>query len=217
LSGNRFQIAVRQIEGDLSVLEARLARVAEHGVPNYFGEQRFGRGGNNLMRADGMLRGRFRERNRHKRGLYLSAARSWLYNRVLAVRVEEGSWNRPLPGDAMILDGRRGAFTADPLDQAILARCAAGEIHPSGPLWGRGERLCSGPVRESEDTVLGESLAWREGLEAAGLEQERRALRLPVREMQWTLEPELLRLAFRLDAGAYATAVLREIVEGPAE
>lgn len=82
LSGNTFAITVRELEGDLQALATRLDSIAARAVPNYFGEQRFGREAGNLARAEAMLSGRWRDR--HQRGLYLSAARSALFNAVLA-------------------------------------------------------------------------------------------------------------------------------------
>ncbi|MGA7539262.1 MAG: tRNA pseudouridine(13) synthase TruD [Steroidobacteraceae bacterium] len=49
---------------------------------------------------------------------------------------------------------------------------------------------------------------------AAGMEQERRSLRLAVRELRWRRDPDAsdcIILEFRLSRGAYATAVLREL------
>ena len=48
-------------------------------------------------------------------------------------------------------------------------------------------------------------------LEAAGLDQERRSLRLSVRELGVQLESGAVLLEFRLARGAFATAVLREL------
>lgn len=214
LRGNAFDIVLRELDAPRAALDARLSRIAAEGVPNYFGEQRFGIDGGNLERAAAMFAGRLRERNRSKRGLYLSAARSWLFNLVLARRVEDGTWNRALDGDVMMLDGSQAVFDAGPGDAAIDGRVQSMDIHPTGPMWGRGELRTRGEARRIEEEVLESHAAWREGLERAGMKQERRALRLPVRDLGWTLaEPRSLRLRFFLGAGSYATGVLHEIVE----
>lgn len=213
LQGNRFRLIVREMDGDLAVLEERLRRVAEGGVPNYFGEQRFGRDGGNLLRADAMFAGR-RERDRHKRGLYLSAARSFLFNRVLGRRVEQGTWNRILPGEVLNLDGRRAVFRAEPGDDTLAGRLAGGDIHPTGPLWGDGEPLVTDEVLALEQALAADYEPWLAGLAAARLEPERRSLRLPVRDLQWEQGSKSLELTFFLDAGAYATTVLRECIKG---
>jgi len=214
LKGNRFRLHVIKLSGDMSGLEERLQRVAKEGVPNYFGEQRFGFSYDNLRRADAMFRGEFREPDRHKRGLYLSAARSYLFNEVLSRRVTDGNWNLPLPGEALMLAGSHSFFVADEIDATILGRIEAWDIHPSGPLWGRGEMACRGDAKELEHQVLATHADWCAALEKAGLEQERRELRLPVQDLSWIIDAEqrVLTLSFMLDAGSYATTVLRELI-----
>lgn len=214
LKGNRFRLHITKLSGDLAGLEECLQRVARDGVPNYFGEQRFGFNHDNLRRADAMFRGEFRERDRHKRGIYLSAARSYLFNEVLSRRVSDGTWNVPLPGEALMLAGSHSFFVADEIDATILARIAEGDIHPSGPMWGRGELASHAEARGLEQEVLAAHGDWCAALEKEGLEQERRALRLPVQDLSWIIDAEqqVLTLSFMLDAGSYATTVLREVV-----
>src|SRR5262249_14981554 len=45
LVGNAFRLRLRAVEGDPAALDERLAVVCSTGVPNYFGEQRFGHNG----------------------------------------------------------------------------------------------------------------------------------------------------------------------------
>ena len=214
LRGNRFRITLRQVSANRVELESRLQRIASDGVPNYFGEQRFGRDGANIDRARRLFEGRFREKNRTKRGLYLSAARSLLFNEVLSSRVAAGNWNQALAGDVMILDGRRGSFLVEQVDAEILERLAAMEIHPTGPLWGRGELPTHDTIRQLEEKVLTDYPDLREGLEKAGMEMERRALRLPVEGLTWSWpEADSLQLEFALHSGCYATTVLRELID----
>lgn len=211
LSGNAFRITLRDLDGDPAELAARIERIVALGVPNYFGEQRFGHDAHNLERAEALLSGREKVRDRHQRGLYLSAARSALFNAVLAQRVTAGSWNTALPGDVLMLAGSHSSFMADPVDDAIRQRVTEGDLHPTGPLWGAGELRSAGAVRELEETVAAALPVFRDGLATAGLEQERRALRLLISDI--TLEfpaPHTAVLGFRLPAGAYATTVLRE-------
>lgn len=211
LRGNRFAILVRDVEGAGEDLEARLRTIADAGVPNYFGAQRFGRNASNLERAQALFDGR--RLGRRDRAMALSAARSWLFNLVLAERVEQGTWDRPLPGDLVMLDGSHSIFPAQEPDALLESRCAAHDLHPTGPLWGRGEPGTSGECRALEEGVLASWAHWRAGLERAGLRQERRALRAPVRDLRWDVpEAGSLRLQFSLDRGSYATAVLRELV-----
>ncbi len=209
---NRFRITLRGLNGECSDLEQRLQLIREQGVPNYFGLQRFGHAGGNLDKARALFSGELREPDRHLRGLYLSAARSWLFNQVLSARVAAGSWNRALPGEALLMNNTTSTFTVRILSSEIERKVATGELHPGGPLWGRGKPTCLADVLALEQAVLTDEMVLREGLEKAGMEQERRALRLPVKGLQWQfISPEVLQLEFALSAGAYATSVLREL------
>ncbi len=214
LAGNRFRIILREVEADPECLAVRLAMVRREGVPNYFGPQRFGRDGVNLEAAAAMFEGR-RVKDRHTRGLYLSAARAFLFNTVLARRVAAGNWQRHLPGDVMMLAGSRSHFRAEAADPELDARLAAFDIHPSGPLWGRGDLPTRAAARDLEARLPADHPLFCHGLEQAGLDQERRPLRLPVPDLAWTHDPDTrtLTLTFTLPAGAYATTVIREIIE----
>jgi tRNA pseudouridine13 synthase len=212
LAGNRFVLTLREVEGDRGAIEARLGAIAARGVPNYFGEQRFGRGGDNVSKALSMFAGR--RVPREERSHLLSAARSELFNRVLAARVRASCWDVGLDGEVWILDGSRSVFGPEPWNDTLAARLARFDIHPSGPLWGRGELRSGGDARVLEQAALedGRIADLRAGLERAGLEQERRALRLRPEafSFEW-VEPQALRLCFELPSGAYATAVLAEL------
>lgn len=207
LEGNRFRIRARGEPPSPQALQERLARIAAHGVPNYFGPQRFGRGGANLanLPADpGALRP-------GERGFVLSAARSLLFNAVLAERVRTGCWAEIRVGDRAQLDGRGSHFAVEVADATLRERAARLEIHPSGPLWGRGEPDTLGAIRALETDRVRRFPAASVLLEAAGMRQERRSLRLAVRELEAQIEPGAVLLQFRLTRGAYATAVLREL------
>jgi tRNA pseudouridine13 synthase len=212
LAGNRFVLTLRGANGERDAVEARLRAIAAHGVPNYFGEQRFGRGGDNVDKALGMFRGR--RVRREERTHLLSAARSALFNRVLAARVADGSWDRGLEGEVWMLDGSRSVFGPEPWSDALGERLAAFDIHPSAPLWGRGELRTRGEARSLEEKTLADDAAreLRAGLESAGLKQERRATRLRPQAMAWDWPEEgVLRIGFELPAGCYATVLLPEI------
>jgi tRNA pseudouridine13 synthase len=194
---------------DRASIDARLQAIAAHGVPNYFGEQRFGRDGANLDAARAMFAGR--RVGRDKRSILLSAARSHLFNAILGERVARGDWNRGLAGEVWMLDGSHSVFGPEPLTPELERRCVELDIHPTGALWG------SGPLRSDADVAALESAGIAAfpdlvaGLEHAGLRQERRALRLPVRELAWRWLDADLELAFFLPAGSYATSVLHAL------
>lgn len=213
LRGNQFNLIIRDIEGDASDLEQRMNIIKQNGVPNYFGEQRFGIDGQNIKKAEIMFGGK-REKDRFKRSIYLSAARSVMFNDVLSQRVEMNKWASGLPGDVMLLDNSHSYFLATIIDDEITRRLIEHDIHPSGPLWGRGELLSKDIVAELESKLPSKFEIFDVGLKNARLDQDRRALRLSVKELDWRYEEDnkLLYLSFFLPAGGYATSVLREIV-----
>ncbi|MDN5925146.1 MAG: tRNA pseudouridine(13) synthase TruD, partial [Xanthomonadales bacterium] len=108
LAGNRFELVLREVSGDHALAEQRLAAIAARGVPNYFGEQRFGRGGANVERALAMFAGK--RVDRATRSMLVSAARSQIFNDVLAARVVDGSWDQALDGEIWSLAGSRSWF-----------------------------------------------------------------------------------------------------------
>lgn len=210
LAGNRFVIKVRGTAIDDTSLAGRLAAVAARGVPNYFGPQRFGRGGSNL----GRLNAPVRTLRPAERGFVLSAARSLVFNAVLAERVTAGSWDRLEPGDLANLDGRASHFAVEAVDDTLAARSARLDIHPTGPLWGRGAPRSGGGVLELEQRVAADFAAACDLVTRAGMEQERRSLRLAVRDLHWRRDADVadaIVVEFRLSRGAYATVVLREV------
>ena len=142
----------------------------------------------------------------------MSAARSALFNAVLAERVRRGDWNRLLPGEAVMLDGRRSFFRASDVDATLVARCEAMDVHPSGPLWGRGDSPAQGEALAVETAVAAAEPSLCALLQEQALEHERRSLRLPVRGLDWSLAAGVLTLRFELPRGAFATAVLHELV-----
>jgi tRNA pseudouridine13 synthase len=210
LRGNFFRIALREVSGDRAQADAVLARIAAQGVPNYFGEQRFGRDAANVDKAIAMFAGK--RVQRHERSLLLSAARSHLFNRALAARVERGDWDRPLNGEVWMLAGTHSIFGPEPLTPELIERHARGDIDPTGPLWGDGELRSAGTVRDLEAAVGAEHRELTVGLATNGLRQERRALVLRPHDLKarWLSETSL-EVEFHLNSGAYATVLLREI------
>lgn len=211
LAGNRFEIRVRDVDPTAlaSALAERATQITRHGVPNYFGPQRFGRDGANLTR----IAGGWSDLRPPERGFVLSAARSLVFNAVLAQRVEDGTWNRLEVGDIANLDGRGSVFPIDVLDPTLITRCEELDIHPTGPMWGRGTPATKARVGELEVAVGDEFQQAVALVVDAGMDQERRALRLVVRDFAWESESNAIVLRFRLTRGSFATTVLREILD----
>jgi len=184
-SGNRFRIRLRNITGDRERAEQLLAKVGD-GVPNYFGEQRFGRDGGNLDLARNLAEDNGRCRKNEK-AFAMSAARSWLFNQVLAERVRAGNWQLSMSGEP--------------------------ESEPTGPLWGRGRNPAAAELAELEQGTLEPWQPWCNWLEHCGLKQERRPLVLRPEAFSHEWSNDDLVLEFALPVGAFATALLREVAE----
>jgi tRNA pseudouridine13 synthase len=131
---------------------------------------------------------------------------------VLAERVTDGSWERLVEGDLANLDGRGSLFAADAADPTLTERCGRLEIHPTGPMWGAGSPATLARVLELETRVGAQFQEESQLCAAAGMAQERRSLRLAVRELESEPEPGACVLHFRLARGSFATAVLRELI-----
>ncbi|MFT6113914.1 MAG: tRNA pseudouridine13 synthase [Oleispira sp.] len=205
LVGNRFNIVLRDIKlsdaADLQqAIEDNLQKIKLDGVPNYFGLQRFGRGGGNMDQALAMLTGQRREKNRQKKGIYLSAARSYIFNQVLAARIGQGLWGKSLAGD---------------IDTASIETQDANKA--TAPMWGRGRLNCQSETLILEQTISEPLQDLCNGMEHAGLNQERREIVSSIENMQWQwLKGEEgssdLNISFALASGHYATSVLQEFI-----
>ncbi len=213
LSGNRFRIRLRDVTWSREQLDLKLDALRAHGAPNYFGPQRFGRDGYNLDRVANWVQGGVAPAGRSERGFALSAARSLMFNAVLARRVEAGDWSQLLPGDLASLDGSGSHFPVTAVDDELLRRLSVFDIHPSGPLWGRGQPASQGQSLQHELEVSREFATVAGLLADEGLSQERRALRCAIRELSAQRDASTMMLSFSLGRGQFATAVLREICE----
>ena len=200
---NHFTLVLRELQGELPDLEQRLQQLRDGGVPNYFGEQRFGLGGSTLEQAVRWMDGGGRRVSRNRHSLYLSALRADIFNQLLVERVAAGSWNRVVDGDVCILQGTRSRFRCERVDADIEGRIAGLDLHPALPLWGRGDM----PVPVGREAVC-------RFLERAGLELDWRPTRALPDDFCWRFcDDGSLQLDFGLGAGSYATALLAELVQ----
>ena len=196
---NAFRIVLRgqDLAQYVEELEQRVQVIREQGVPNYFGEQRFGRDGSNLELADAWAKGR--RLARHKRSLAISSVRSFVFNELLDARVRNDTWNVLLPGDKANLDGSGSVFDVEEVDDELVRRCNELDIHPAGELVGDGS--VSGPEQ------------WLSALGKARVEKGSRSLRLKVDGLAVQTDDDAIVLSFTLGRGAFATSVLREVAQ----
>jgi len=222
-----------------ALLEQRCQQVALSGVPNYFGLQRFGRGLNNLNAAVKMFmptddrdkdnrqrddsredkdspnqnkRRKKKKLSRHQRSLYLSSARSWMFNHILSTRIENGSWNTRLAGDVFQLNGKSACFVDD-ADESLDLRLQQFEINPTGVLWGDGDIMAQSECLLLEQNIIDQFPVFRDGLVDARVDVKRRALRLQPVNLEGQQQEGDFIVSFQLPPGAYATVVLDEIVD----
>ena len=217
LKGNRFQIVLRHCDylngATQATVEQRIATIREHGVPNYFGIQRFGRDFNNLYKAEAWFAGQFRPKKRNLQGIFLSSARSWIFNQILSERVKLQTWNQAIEGDIFMLNGSRSWFS-ETLNNEITQRVAKQEIHPTGALWGKGELASTDQMYKVEEQIGKENNQLAQGLIDNKLKQERRSLHLSLADLDYKwITPQDLQLNFSLPSGTYATSFLRELIE----
>ena len=210
LQGNRFSLLIRELSGDLDRANMLCEKIKTNGVPNYYGEQRFGHNLYNIASAKNWFASGVNIKSRHKRSLFLSAARAWIFNHILSQRVAKGSWNQAQTGDVFMLNGTKSCF-ADDGDPRLAARTKAQDLHPTGALWGKGTLLTSAEIALLEQQIADQFNDLATGLIQQGLKQQRRALRLPVTDFDTLFDDKVMRLSFTLPAGSFATVVLREL------
>ncbi len=211
LSGNRFQICITELSGDTQLLEETLQIIKKQGVPNYFGEQRFGREMGNLSKAEKMFNRELKKVKKQQRGLYLSSARSWIFNQVLSARIQQQSWLSPMAGEVYMLNGKSACFISENNDEEVL-RLQNKEINLTACLWGEGESMSKDDVLKLEQNIATDFKNLADGLESARLKQERRSMRLVPDNLSWDLSDNALEIKFDLPAGTFATMVLRECI-----
>ncbi|WP_448211975.1 tRNA pseudouridine(13) synthase TruD [Colwellia sp. MEBiC06753] len=212
LLGNRFELTLRKVSNVDALIEG-FEKTAQTGVPNYFGEQRFGFNGNNLVRALAMFNGQ-KIKDKKKRGLYLSAARSYIFNQMIACRIKQQYFATALCGDVFMLAETNSVFRENEPNTDISERLSARQIDITAPMWGAGELMTQLEANALETSVAQESPELCDGLANFGLKQERRRIRLNlVNGRAEKLDDSSVKLSFILSAGSYATAILRELID----
>jgi len=226
IKANRFEIVLRNIDKlDQHALLARIEKIRQQGVPNYFGNQRFGeliksdgtvQLGGNLNLAEKLVNGED-IRNRNKKSMAISALRSWLFNHFVSKRISELDYQLLLDGDALSLSGSNSFFIHNSQDFELLAntqeRLTQGDVLITAPLWGEGELDSQREARLFEQKVADEYQLVCNALENLKLSQQRRSILLFVEDFTTQISDNSAVLSFSLPSGCFATSVLREIAD----
>ena len=209
LQGNHFEILLRNTE-ETDELKERLDFLAKNGFPNYFTEQRFGRDGNNLTQALRWANGEINVKDRNKRSFYLSAARSEIFNLIVAKRIELGLAQQVLNGDILQLNGSHSWFVVDESEDLaqLQQRLAQQDVLLTAPLIGEEEKSAV----DFEHEIFAQHQALFALMRQERMKAARRPILMQPQQFQWQFEPNGLRLQFDLPAGSYATALIRELV-----
>ena len=209
LQGNHFEILLRNAE-ETDELKVRLGFLAKNGFPNYFTEQRFGRDGNNLTQALRWANGEIKVKDRNKRSFYLSAARSEVFNLIVAKRIELGLAQQVLNGDILQLNGSHSWFVADESEDLtqLQQRLIQQDILLTAPLIGEEDKSAV----DFENEIFAQHQALFDLMRQERMKAARRPILMQPQQFQWQFEPNGLRLKFYLPAGSYATALARELV-----
>lgn len=219
LRANRFELALRSpspvTPSALAALTARAEALVLRGMPNRFGEQRFGRSGDNAESARALLSGRLRPRDRRDARFLLSALQAEVFNAVLEER--SASYDDVLLGDLARVEESGGLFWVDDLERE-RPRARRFEISATGPIFGTKVRAPRGEVAALEARVFAQH-----GIPADGSLRLARGLRAPGARRPLRVRPEALelapladgsglRLGCRLPAGAYVTVLVECLV-----
>ncbi len=212
--GNRFQIRLRDCAFTPGAAARRWQSIRQHGVPNYFGPQRFGHDGGNMGMATSLMSGEIEVRDRALRGILISAARSYLFNACVGQRIVNGTWDVPREGEVFGFADKRSLVIPENLRGDEFDRVKQGTLELTAPLWGEGELLSRSGVRDFEESVVASYPQIVSGLARFNLRQERRVIRLrPLNaEVFWETQSTLV-LRFELPTGTYATTLLRELAD----
>jgi tRNA pseudouridine13 synthase len=220
LTGNRFELILRNVT-EIKALYERWKKIIEQGVPNYFGEQRFGIDGGNIEHALALFSGT-KVKDKKKRGMYLSAARSCIFNDIINKRIEKNIFSTLQVGDVLMLSGTQSVFLLEEIDDIIKQRLIEKDVDVTAAMWGAGELMTRDEPQIFEQEIADHHVNFSQGLPRFGLKQERRRIRLVIEDTDIEILSEensesdalpAVKVSFTLAAGSYATTVLRELID----
>jgi tRNA pseudouridine13 synthase len=220
LLGNRFAILVGKPECDRQACLDRCSLIsdlmAERGLPNFFGPQRFGSGGGNVSQGLSILRGTTRRRNKWLQKFLVGSVQSHLCNVYLAERLHAGLFDRLLPGDVAKKYDTGGMFDVE--DIAVeQGRYDAHEISFTAPIFGPKMWAAKGESGELEAAILSNESLTVEDFGKVRVNGTRRLGRLLIDDLTVEAMEDGMLFRFSLPKGAYATTVMREFMKNDGE
>lgn len=213
LKFNEFILVIRNVTGDQTTIEDNIALIKQRGVPNYFGPQRFGHDLNNIQQAKDWFTDKIRVNNKKLRGILISTARSHIFNLIVAHRIKHNLWQQVIPGDILQLDQSHSWFpVSDATGKELTERLAAFDIHLTAALWGEDGVQSTDQCAELENSIAATLTEYQSGFIKHRVKQDRRAIRTCPKDLHYEWQDNALLINFKLQPGAYATSVVREII-----
>lgn len=213
---NRFEIIIRQLNGQADNLDKTLNNIEQYGFANYFGEQRFGVQRDNVEQALKVLNNRHKLKrlSRHKKSLYISSLRSELFNKILSLRIQRGIWKQPVDGDAYTLAGSQSVF-AESLNETIKRRYADFDIHCAISLYGIGESTLQRDSLELENEVFSAYPDITQTLQNLNIKRALRANRAIAKNLHinYKQNQAIIKIQVELEKGLYLTSLLDHFIK----
>lgn len=211
LQGNHFELTLSEVT-DIDNVVQRLQVLAEQGVPNYFGQQRFGKDGNNLHEARRWGRDNVRSRNQNQRSLYLSAARSWIFNHIVSARIQSGCFESFIEGDIALKNGASELVSGEQLME-FNQQLADQKVQITAALAGDNALPTQSAAQALEQQALDAEPDLMKLIRGNRMRHDRRVIALHPQQLQWQVDNNNIVLSFTLDAGSFATSIVRELIE----
>ena len=223
LNYNQFEIVIRNIKSNdkndnrnnkRQQIEKNIQNIKDDGVPNYFGPQRFGHDMGNIQKAQDWFSGSYKVKTKNLKSILISTARSHIFNTIVAQRINEKTWDTAITGDILQLNKSHSWFAAsDASATEIAERLKVFDIHLTAAMWGEDQTQSTESCAILEKQIAALFPIYQQGFEKFRLKQDRRAMRICPIDLEHEWINDNLKLTFKLLPGAYATGIIREILD----
>jgi len=210
LAANRFQIRLRDWQGERASAEQRLQQLANFGVANYFGPQRFGHNLANLAQAEQLFTAD--QLSGAQKALLISTGRAYLFNHLVSARIQQGHWQQIWTGDVLKKCADGGDIRVHKVSAAMTRALQDGRVALTASLWGNKGRQNHGQAQDWETQQLLPWSAWQQAIARWQTGFAVRPIAVRPQALSWQWQGDDLSLSLQLPAGSYATSVLLELV-----